>query len=171
MRYTTIQHDDTSVIHIANRLFSCLTDESLKTAKEAILRLNPELLQAKALKPGLIIKVPERLAGLNLNENQISADPIEETKTVIKMAIESYESQLKGRVKTLENDLKSQNDLLMKVKRVVDSDEGESFRFKDELVQKITILEKSVKARINDNEAFEKNLENMFNQINSDLSS
>lgn len=168
MRFTTIRHDDTSVTDIANRLFCKSTKDSLKTAEEAIIRLNPELLQENVLKAGVIIKVPERL-GLHLNENEISADPAAETKATIKKAIESYGNHLTQRAEAQQEDLNSQHQLLMKVKDIVESDK-DSLSDTKNLISTIEALGKSIDARIAESKGLEGDFHNWFEQISNALS-
>ncbi|SJM91923.1 hypothetical protein CRENPOLYSF2_2430004 [Crenothrix polyspora] len=164
MSVTVILHNETSITHIANRLYANLTAESRKIAETALLRLNPVLSDSNGVKPGVIIKLPE-IPSLILNDKHINDDPTAQAKEVIKNAIKTYGDQLQGRIKTQQDDLHSQENILNEVEKEISELPDLNI-----LHKRIKTLKKSVATRIDDTKTYSDNLNTMFAQIFTDLS-
>lgn len=164
MHVTAILHKEKTIADIIDRLYINQTDGSRKTAEAQLLKLNPVLSNSNAIRPGVIIKVPE-IPKLTLNHKQIGDDPIAQTKGILEEAIESYKEQLIGRFITLQQDLNDQIKLLNNVKREIVALDNSG-----ELHKRIETLEALVKTRGISTEEFRKKLDdNMFDKILADL--
>jgi Ni,Fe-hydrogenase III large subunit len=161
MAVTVILQDETSISNIAKRIFTNLPDESRKNAETELIKLNPILSDTKAIKAGVIIKVPE-ISSLVLNTQQVNNDPTTQTKEVIKNAIESYHKQLLVRIESQHGDLRNQIDLIKSV--------GQLSISNPELQLIIETIEKSVAANLGDAKVLSENLDQVFGQISADLS-
>ena len=143
MRVTTL-HKETNLVDIADRLFANLTPETRQIAEAALLKLNPELAKAEALRPGAIIQVPE-VPALKLKSTGTEDDPVGQTREMLKKALNSYHGLLAERLKTEQKELTTQSELLRKLRQQT--------HLSPEVGPIIEDLERTLKTRIDENEA------------------
>lgn len=118
MRVTAIRRE-TKLVDIADCLFGDLTPETRKIAEAALLKANPELAKPEALRPGVIIQVPE-VAGLKRNPARSGEDPVGEARNILKGALSGYRDLLIDRFKAERTELETQRELLGMILENVD---------------------------------------------------
>ena len=110
MRLTTVKKE-ANLNALADRLYTNLTPDSRKQAVAAILKANPLLAQEGALRPGVVVNLPEQ-PGLNLKTAQTGKDPVGTLVEVLKEVVRTYGQQLSGGLDTAQADIKDQEALL-----------------------------------------------------------
>jgi phage tail protein X len=124
MRLITVESRET-LESLADRAYADLTPESRRVAVEALRKANPQLRIGEALKPGMVVQVPD-VAGLRPRPDTNAQDPVREVLALLSDEISGYSKHLAGRLATVSNDIKQQTDLLndSEVGRVLSSTRG-----------------------------------------------
>jgi phage tail protein X len=110
MRLTTIRTEK-NLNALADRLYANLTPDTRKIAVDALLKANPQLAQAGALRPGVVVKLPEG-TGLNITAAEISKDPAGDLLDDLKAAVRTYGSHLATTLAAAQADVKAQEAIL-----------------------------------------------------------
>jgi phage tail protein X len=110
MRLITIDKE-TDLGTLADRLYQELTPETRTMAEVALLRANPGLAQRDALRPGLIVTVPE-VTGVRLNTAAAAKDPAGDLVGALKNAVAVYRKQLADNFAVAADEINTQRELL-----------------------------------------------------------
>ena len=162
MPVTAILQNETSLAIVADRLFANLPPDSRKIAEASLLKLNPDLSSSNALRPGVIIKLPETSA---LNQKQINDDPFTQTTELLKGVVENFRNQLIEQVQTQTQDLLRQTTLIAEVEHEI-----VGLNVSENLKKSLNTLNISLGTRIKETNQPQPNLEGTFKQILFDLS-
>jgi hypothetical protein len=108
MRVTVLSdNDETSTSKIADRLYDGLTTDARRRAKRALLRANPQLAEAGALRAGAVIAAPS-VSGLAFKPAAAGRDPVDEVRQTLFAAVEGYQKYLDRGLKVSSDDIDRQ---------------------------------------------------------------
>jgi hypothetical protein len=110
MRLVTLA-DESSVSALADRLYANLTPASRQLAEAALLRDNPHLALAGALKPGVVVRVPVT-PELTPKAGSPGRDPASDVLKDLPDAVSGYQKRLAESLSVAKKDLAEQSALL-----------------------------------------------------------
>jgi hypothetical protein len=96
MRLITVESRET-VESLADRAYADLTPESRRVAVEALRKANPQLRIGEALKPGMVVQVPD-VPGLKPGPDTNAQDPAKDVLALLSNEISDYSKYLAGRL-------------------------------------------------------------------------
>lgn len=165
MRLTTTLKSDTDVGALATRLYADLTPESRKVAEAALIKANPQLAGGRALRPGLMVNMPD-VPGLTIRPAAtIGKDPVADLIGNLQEAAGNYRDQLAKSSDAVQADL-DQQEAVLKQKDVAAAIKAAPSA--TELAKAFTVALRERRKAI---EAERKSRDEMFDQIGKDLGS
>lgn len=165
MRLTTTLKSETNVSTLASRLYGDLSPEARKKAEAALIKANPHLASGKALRPGLVVNMPD-VPGLTVRPAAaIGKDPVADLIGNLQEAIGSYRDQLAKNSDLLQVDL-DQQEAVLKQKEVATAIKAAPAAA--EVAKAFTV---ALRERRKEIEVNRKGREEMFEQIGKDLGS
>ncbi len=105
----TIVKDEQSVGALADRLYPKLTAAARRQVEAAVLKANPQLAHAEALRPGMVVHLPD-IPDLK-PKAEAGPDPSTDLLDGLKEAVDGYRERLEKGLAAAEDDLRSQERL------------------------------------------------------------